>query len=340
MQITLAELAATLGAQLQGDDGGTVIHAVQTLQEAQAGEVSFLANPAYQNQLATTQASAVIVSPSMAEQVPCAALVVNNPYLAFAKLTQLFDDRPSASQNIHPSAVIAESATLGANVSIGPNVVIGEHCRLGDGCEVGANTVIGDHSVLGDNCILRANVTLYHNVRCGNNVRIHSGTVVGADGFGFAPAGGKWEKIVQLGGVLIGDDVEIGANTCIDRGALGDTVIASHTILDNLIQIAHNVKVGEGTAIAACTGISGSAEIGKNCIIGGGAGINGHISITDGVQLSGMAAITGSITQPGVYASGTSYMPYQDWRKNVARFRQLDKLAKRVIDLEKAQKVK
>ena len=339
MQISLAELARQLGAELHGD-GDIMINAVQTLQHAQAGEISFLANPAYRSQLAETRASAVIVAPNMVEQAPCAVLVTSNPYLAFAKLTQLFDDRPSATQRIHPSAVIAETAQIGSGVSIGAHVVIGEHCRIGADSEIGANTVMGDYSVLGERCLLRANVTLYHNVRCGNHVRIHSGTVIGGDGFGFAPVGGKWEKIAQLGGVEIGDDVEIGANTCIDRGALGDTVIASHTILDNLIQIAHNVKVGEGTAIAACTGISGSAEIGKNCIIGGGAGINGHIQIADGVQLSGMASITGSITQPGVYASGTSYMPYQEWRKNVARFRQLDKLAKRVIDLEKAQKVK
>lgn len=336
MQITLGELAQQLGAVLNGD-AAQVITAVQTLQDAQAGAISFLANPSYKSQLTSTQASAVIVSAKMAAEAPCATLVVDNPYYAFALVTQLFDNRPQPTGYIHPSAVIAESAQFGEGVTVAANAVIGEHCIIGDHCEIGAGTVIGDHSVLGNDCLLHANVTLYHEVVLGNNVRIHSGTVIGADGFGFAPNAGKWEKIAQLGGVVIGNNVEIGANTCIDRGALGNTVIHDDVILDNQIQIAHNVELGGGTAIAACTGISGSTKVGKRCTIAGGVGMNGHIEITDGVHIAGMAMITGSITEPGAYASGTSYMPYTEWRRNVARFRQLDALAKRVKQLEKNQ---
>lgn len=336
MQLTLADLASKLNATLNGD-GNTVIQAVQTLQHAQAGEISFLANPSYRSQLATTQASAVIVAEKLAAEAPCATLVVANPYYAFALVTQLFDNRPQPSQRIHPSAVVAATAQLGEGVSVGVNAVIGEHCVIGRNCEIGAGTVIGDHSLLGDNCLLHANVTLYHNVVLGQRVTIHSGTVIGADGFGFAPNAGKWEKIAQLGGVEIGNDVEIGANTCIDRGALDNTLIGNNVILDNQIQIAHNVSIGDGTAIAACTGISGSTKIGKNCTIAGGVGINGHIEIADGVHLAGMAMISGSITQSGAYASGTSYMPYHEWRKNAVRFRQLDSLAKRIKQLEKQQ---
>lgn len=336
MQITLAELAQKLGAVLTGD-GSQVINAVQTLQDAQQGGISFLANPSYRSQLTSTKASAVIVSEKMAAEAPCATLVVANPYYAFALVTQMFDNRPQPSGQIHPSAVVAASAQIGANVTIAANAVVGEHCIIGDRTEIGAGTVVGDHSVLGSDCLLHANVTLYHDVVLGDNVRIHSGTVIGADGFGFAPNAGKWEKIAQLGGVVIGNNVEIGANTCIDRGALGNTVVQDDVILDNQIQIAHNVELGEGTAIAACTGISGSTKVGKHCTIAGGVGMNGHIEITDGVHIAGMAMITGSITEPGAYASGTSYMPYTEWRRNVARFRQLDALAKRVKQLEKNQ---
>lgn len=334
MQITLAELAQKLGATLNGD-GSIVINAVQTLHDATTGAVSFLANPSYRSQLASTRASAVIVSDKMAEEAPCATLVVPNPYYSFAQVTQLFDNRPAANGQIHPTAVIADSAQLGQGVTIGPKAVIGEHCIIGDHSEIGAGSVIGDHSVLGNHCLLHANVTLYHNVVMGNNVRIHSGAVIGADGFGFAPNAGKWAKIAQLGGVQIGNNVEIGSNTCVDRGALGNTVIQDDVILDNQIQVAHNVEIGAGTAIAACTGISGSTKIGKRCTIAGGVGINGHIEITDGVHIAGMAMITGSITEPGAYASGTSYMPYNEWRKNAVRFRQLDSLAKRISQLEK-----
>ncbi|QQD24633.1 UDP-3-O-(3-hydroxymyristoyl)glucosamine N-acyltransferase [Venatoribacter cucullus] len=339
MQLSLGELAQHLGAELRGD-AGIMIRGVATLQDAGAGMVSFLANPSYRSQLAGSAASAVIVAADVADEAPCATLVVKNPYLSFALVTQLFDNRPQPRAGIHASAVIAASARLGNNVSIGPNVVIGEHCELGDGCEIGANTVISDHCVLGAGCILRANVTLYHDVVLGERVQIHSGTVIGADGFGFAPDKGRWHKIAQLGGVRIGNDVEIGANTCIDRGALGNTEIGDNVILDNLIQIAHNVKVGDGTAMAACTGIAGSTSIGKHCTLGGNAGVAGHLDIADGVHIAGKALISKSITEAGAYSSATPQMPMQEWRRNAVRFRQLDDMAKRLQKLEKSQEGK
>lgn len=336
MQLSLGELAHHLGATLRGD-AGLMIRGVRTLKEAGSGDVSFLANPSYRSQLADTRASAVIVAADVADEVPGAALIVANPYLSFALVTQLFDNRPKPVGTVHPSAVVAASAQLGDNVTVGPNAVIGEHCVIGSGCEIGPGTVIGDHCVLGSDCLLHANVTLYHDVTLGERVRIHSGTVIGADGFGFAPDKGRWHKIAQLGGVRIGDDVEIGANTCIDRGALGDTVIGNHAILDNLIQIAHNVNIGDGTAIAACTGISGSTTIGKYCTLAGGVGIAGHLTLADGVHIAGMAMISSSITEAGAYSSATPQMPVKEWRKNAARFRHLDDIARRLQKLEKSQ---
>lgn len=335
MQLSLAELARRLGAELKGD-GDVQISGLNTLKDATAGQISFLANASYRSQLAQTEASAVIVNAASADDAPCATLVVANPYLAFALVSQMFDNRPQMSAGIHPSAQIAGSAEIGQNVRIAANVVIGEYCRIGEGCEIGAGTVISDHTILGNNCLLHANVTLYHDVVLGDRVRVHSGAVIGADGFGFAPDKGRWHKIAQLGGVRIGNDVEIGANTCIDRGALGDTVIGDHVILDNLIQIAHNVQVGDGTAMAACAGIAGSTSIGKNCTIAGGAGVAGHLELTDGVHVAAMALISKSVDEPGAWASGTAQMPMNEWRRSATRFRQLDSMAKRLQQLEKS----
>lgn len=338
-QFTLAALAEKTGAELRGD-GSTEITGVNTLKDAAATEIGFLANASYRPQLADTHAAAVIVSPDVADDVPCAALVLDNPYLGFALVTQMFDNRPQGSAGIHPSAVIADTAVIGNNVSIGANVVIGEHCHIGDDCEIGTGTVMNAHCVVGQGCLLNANVTLYHNVVMGDRVRIQSGAVIGGDGFGFAPANGKWTRIAQLGGVKIGNDVEIGANTCIDRGALGNTVIGDNVIIDNLIQIAHNVQIGDGSALAGNVGIAGSATIGKNCTVAGGAGISGHITLCDGVHVAAMALISKSITEPGAYGSGTAQMPFNEWRRAATRFRQLDSIAKRLQQLEKGQKGK
>lgn len=337
MRLTLGELAKHIGAELKGDES-IVITGVQTLLQAQVGEIGFLANPAYSNQLAATKASAVILSQASVADAPCAVLIMENPYLGFALATQLFDNRIKPSGKIHASASIADNVKIGKNVTIGANAVIGEYCQIGDHSEIGAGTVVGDHSILGENCILRANVTLYHDVILGNNVQIHSGAVIGADGFGFAPSDGRWHKIAQLGGVRIGDNVEIGSNTCIDRGALANTVIENNVILDNLIQIGHNAQIGEGTAMAGSSGVAGSTIVGKHCIIGGQAGIAGHLNIADGVHITGMSMVTHSINEPGVFSSGIPQLPSKEWRKNAVRFKQLDSIARRLKKLESNSK--
>ena len=339
MQITLGELASKLNLTLAGDEQ-LLISGINTLKDAQAGEVSFLANPSYQNELAGSQASAVIVAEEFAPQVAGAALVSANPYLSFAQASQLFNNRPVKSAGIHPSAVVADSAEIAGSASIGANVVIGEHCQIGAGSEICAGVVIADHCVVGENCQLNPNVSLYHDVVLGDRVTVHSGCVIGSDGFGFAPDKGKWHKIAQLGGVRIGNDVEIGANTSIDRGALGDTVIEDNVIIDNQIQIAHNVRIGEGCALAGCVGIAGSTTLGKHCTVAGGAGIAGHLTIADGVHISAMTLISKSITEKGAYSSGTAQMPMAEWRRSATRFRQLDSMAKRLQQIEKSQKGK
>ncbi|MEC7548060.1 MAG: UDP-3-O-(3-hydroxymyristoyl)glucosamine N-acyltransferase [Thalassolituus sp.] len=337
MQISLTELADHLGAELLGD-GDITITGVATLKDATSGEIAFLANESYRKQLSDSQASAVIVRPADAESVAGSALVCDNPYLAFARTTHLFDNRSPAEVGVHPTAVIADSAVVGADCRIAANVVIGEHVELGEGCEIGPGTVIGDHCVLGTQCHLNANVTLYHDVTLGERVRIHSGTVIGADGFGFAPDQGRWVKIMQLGGVRIGNDVEIGANSCVDRGALGDTIIGDNVILDNHVQIAHNVELGDGTAAAAQAGVAGSTRLGKHCTLAGNAGVAGHLELCDGVFVAPKTVISKSITQAGGYATGTAQMPINEWRKSATRFRQLDSMARRVKDLEKQLK--
>lgn len=331
---TLQALSDRLGAVVEGD-GHCEIVGINTLQQAQAGELSFLANPGYQRFLSSTSAAAVILKPDQASLYSGNKLLTDNPYLAYAKLSKLFDPAPMSIAGIHPSAVVDDSAqigdgaSIGANASISAGVVIGANTHIGAGCHVGENTVIGESSRL------YANVTLYHGVSLGNQVTLHSGAVIGADGFGFAPSSEGWIKIHQIGGVVIGDRVEIGAGTTIDRGALDDTVIGNGVIIDNKVQIAHNVKIGENTAIAGCTGIAGSTTIGRNCTIAGAASIIGHLQIADGVHISVDTLVNKSITEPGSYSSGTVAAPTKLWRKNAVRFGQLDKIATRLSALEK-----
>lgn len=332
----LADIAQQLGLVLQGD-AELHIHGIASLETAAAGEISFLADSRLIKALADSQASAFIVKPEHPMQADKSYLLSDNPYLSFAQLTTLFNDAPSMPASIHPSATIAGSAVIGSDVHIGANVVIGEHVVIGDHCIIEANTVISDRCVLGSHGHLHANVTLYHNVIVGNEVNIHSGTVLGSDGFGFAPTSEqyKWQKIYQLGGVRIGNRVEIGANTCIDRGALSDTIIHDGVIIDNLVHIAHNCEIGENTAIAACVGMAGSVTIGKNCTFAGKVGINGHITIADNSHFAGMTVVTGTVKEPGTYATGTAMMPIKDWRKSAVRFTQLDAMHNRIKILEK-----
>lgn len=337
-QFNLAQLAEMLGAELRGD-GQKNIFGLATLQEATPDRLSFLANAHYRKLLETTQAGAMLLSAKDAVDYSGACLIVPDPYLAYAKLSHFFDRTPKQPVGIHPTAVIAESALVDSTACIGPGVVIDEDAVIAAGVSIGAHCVIGARSRIGEGGRLAARVTLYHDVSIGQRVVIQSGAVIGGEGFGFANHQGQWHKIAQIGGVTIGDDVEIGANTCIDRGALSDTLIGNGVKLDNQIQIAHNVQIGDNTAIAACVGISGSAKIGRNCMLAGGVGLVGHIDICDGVFITGMTMVTHSITEPGAYSSGTAMQPAADWKKSAVRFRQLDDMAKRIRALEKhAQK--
>jgi UDP-3-O-[3-hydroxymyristoyl] glucosamine N-acyltransferase len=332
--IKLGDLAEFLGATLRGA-ADKEITGLATLQEAGPGQVSFLANPQYRKFLAVTQASAVLLKPADADAYVGDALLVADPYLAYARISHLFDPKPKALSGVHPTAVVADDAQVDPAASVGAFAVIESGARIAAGVTIGAQCFIGARCEIGEGGWLAPRVTLYHDVRIGKRVVIQSGAVLGGEGFGFANEKGVWQKIAQIGGVLIGDDVEIGVNTAIDRGALADTLIGNGVKLDNQIQIAHNVQVGDHTAMAACVGISGSAKIGKHCMLAGGVGLVGHIEICDGVFITGMTMVTRSITEPGSYSSGTAMQPAAEWRKSAARIRQLDDMARRLQQLEK-----
>jgi UDP-3-O-[3-hydroxymyristoyl] glucosamine N-acyltransferase len=332
--ITLGQLAEFLGATLRGP-ADKHITGLATLQEAGPDQVSFLANPQYRKFLATTHAAAVLLKPADAEGYIADALLVPDPYLAYARISHLFDPKPKAPVGVHPTAVVAEDAFVDPAASVGAYAVIESGARIAAGVTIGAHCYIGARSVIGEGGWLAPRVTLYHDVRIGQRVVIQSGAVLGGEGFGFANEKGVWQKIAQIGGVTIGDDVEIGVNTAIDRGAMDDTRIGNGVKLDNQIQIAHNVQIGDHTAMAACVGISGSAKIGKHCMLAGGVGLVGHIEICDGVFVTGMTMVTRSITEPGAYSSGTAMQPAAEWRKSAARMRHLDDMARRLQQLEK-----
>ncbi|GAA5315396.1 MAG: UDP-3-O-(3-hydroxymyristoyl)glucosamine N-acyltransferase [Candidatus Pelagadaptatus aseana] len=336
-QWTLQALADFLGAELSGD-AQTVISGLNTIQDASDNQLAFLANPNYQKYLETTRAAAVILKPELADAYPGNKLILANPYLGYARLTSLFDHAPQQSTGVHTSAVVDASATLADGVRVGANAVIEAGVVLEEDVIIGPNSFVGANSRIGRASRLHANATIYHGVTMGAHVVIHSGAVIGADGFGFAPSNEGWIKVHQLGGVVLGDRVEVGANTTIDRGALDDTVLENGVIVDNLVQIAHNVRIGENTAIAGCSGIAGSTTIGKNCTLAGGVGLVGHIDICDGVHVTGMSLVTKSITKPGSYSSGTGMSLSADWRKSAVRFNQLDKMASRLSALEKGFK--
>jgi UDP-3-O-[3-hydroxymyristoyl] glucosamine N-acyltransferase len=333
-QISAAQLVNQFGGVLFGN-AETKVSKLGTLAESDQQSLSFLSNPKYRNQLKQTQAAIVLIQESAKVDLPAAAtaIVCEQPYLYYAKVSALFGPKPS-QPSIHPSANIHPTATIGNAVSIGANVCIGAEVNIGDHCTLMANVVIGDGSSIGDNSQLYPNVTLYHGCSIGQNCIVHSGVVIGADGFGFAPSEKGWQKITQLGSVVIGNDVEIGANTCIDRGAIGDTHIGDGCKLDNQIQIAHNVKIGANTVMAACVGVAGSAVIGERCMIGGAAGILGHLSIADGVTISAMSLVTRSIAEPGMYTGVFPLMPNREWERSAVIVKQLEQLRGRIKALE------
>jgi UDP-3-O-[3-hydroxymyristoyl] glucosamine N-acyltransferase len=326
----LSQLAERFGLQCAGA-GDARITGVATLADAGPGELGFLANPHYRAQLRATRAGAVVLAAEDQALAPGAALISRNPYADFARIAALFETRPATPAGVHASAVIASDADIDAGAHIGPHCVIGARSKVAAGAVLGPGCIIGHDCVVGPQCRLVARVTLVERVRLGARVLIHPGAVLGADGFGLAQDQGNWIKVPQLGGVVIGDDCEVGANTCIDRGALGDTVLHQDVRLDNLIQIAHNVEIGAHTAIAGCAGISGSTKIGAHCLIGGAAGFVGHIEICDRVTISGGSRVTHSIREPGVYTSGTALQAHKLWRRNAARFNRLDELARKIL---------
>ncbi|WP_101675198.1 UDP-3-O-(3-hydroxymyristoyl)glucosamine N-acyltransferase [Alloalcanivorax mobilis] len=334
MTVTLEALAAKLGAELHGD-GAIEIRGIGTIGAAGEDQLTFLANPRYRVYLEQTRAGAVLIGEDQLEHCPVAALVVKDPYLAFAHASHLFDTAPAPAAGVHPSACVDPSARVPASAAIGPNAVIEAQVEIGEGAIIGANTVIGARSRIGEAVRIWPNVTIYHGVTIGPRSIIHANCVLGADGFGYAFNGAGWTKVAQVGGVVIGADVEIGAGTTVDRGAIEDTVIGNGVILDNQIQVAHNVRIGDHTAVAGKVGIAGSSRIGSFCMIGGAVGISGHLEICDKVQILGMSLVSRSITEPGTYGSALPVDKQERYRRNVARFRHLDELHRRVRRLER-----
>ena len=334
MTVTLGELAVRFGCELRGDPE-IVVDTVGALSHAGPRAVTFLANPKLASQLKDSRAGAVIVDAKSASASPVPTLIVANPHATYARVAMLLHPDPPLNPGIHPAASVAASARIDPSAEIGPYVSIGERVVIGARCFVGAGTVIERDVVIGDDTRLVARAYLGHHVRFGARCVVQPGAVVGADGFGFANEKGAWIKVPQVGGVAVGNDVEIGANTTIDRGALDDTVIEDGAKLDNLIMVAHNCRIGEHTAIAAMTGIAGSTLIGKRCFIGGEAGFTGHLSVCDDVVVLGRSLITHSITKPGVYSSALPAEEVGVWRRIVARMKRLDSMARRLRAVEK-----
>jgi UDP-3-O-[3-hydroxymyristoyl] glucosamine N-acyltransferase len=333
--LSLAEIAAQLGGVVLGDDQ-VKIHQVATLASAGEGEIAFLANMKYKNQLLTTKASAVIVPPAFSDALPVARIVTPNPYAYYARLATLLNPGAAVSPGVHPTAQcessILPSVSLGAHVSIGAEVSLAENVVIHSGCVIGNGVSIGAGS------IIYPNVSIYAGCTVGENAVIHSGVVIGADGFGFAPDNGEWVKIPQIGRVVIGNDVEIGASTTIDRGALDDTIIGDGTKLDNQIQIGHNCVIGKHCVVAACAAIAGSVTLMDNVIIGGAAMIAGHVTIASGAVVSGGSLVMKNISKPGQYTSVFPLEEHSHWLHNAAQIRHLAKLADRVSELEKILK--
>jgi UDP-3-O-[3-hydroxymyristoyl] glucosamine N-acyltransferase len=331
---SLGALAVQFGCRLQGDPD-IVVSSVATL-DGGGSSLGFAANPAYREQLRTTRLAAVIVDERLAADCPVAALVHANPHATFARIAAFLHPAPTVVPGVHATAVVHPSAQVDATAAVAAFAVIGAGARIGPRCHVAEHCIVGPGVTLGADTTLRERVTVCSAVQVGSRCILHPGAVIGSDGFGNAADGGQWVKVPQLGSVRIGDDVEIGANTTIDRGALGDTIIEAGVRLDNQIQIAHNVVVGAHTAIAACTGIAGSTTIGRRCMIGGGAGIGGQLSIGDDIVIAGFGMVTRSLEKPGMYSS---VMPVEEarlWRRLVGRFKRLDLLAGRVRKLEAA----
>lgn len=342
IQVSVAQVVADLGGELIGSPDCVVGRVAPLDAAAEPGFISFLSNPKYRSQLTSTAAQCVIVHASLREEAAAlpSAILTDDPYLYFARLTQWWAARfrPRAAGGVHASAVVDPSATIESGASVGPLAAVEAGAIVRAGASIGPQSVVGARAVIGENTRLSANVTVGYDCQIGARCILHSGVVIGADGFGFAPHKGQWIKIEQLGAVRIGDDVEIGANTCIDRGALDDTVIGQGVKLDNLIQIAHNVQIGDHSAMAGCVGVAGSTKIGSGCTVGGAAMVLGHLTLADGVHISASTVVSSSIHKPGQY---TGFFPLDDnasWEKNAATLRHLHALRDRIRALEKLNK--
>jgi UDP-3-O-[3-hydroxymyristoyl] glucosamine N-acyltransferase len=330
----LLELSERFNLTLEGD-GQLEVSGVGTLSNAGPQDVSFLSNRKYSKQLETTGAGVVILRSNDGLNCPVNCLFSDDPYADYARIASLFDYRTPPSPGIHPTAVIDQSVTVGENVYVGPNAVVDAGTSIGPGCRIGPGTVIGRDCEIGQDSCLAANVTLTDRIRIGKRVIIHPGVVIGADGFGLAFVKDHWEKVPQLGGVLIGNDCEIGTNSTIDRGAIEDTILEDDVRLDNLVHIAHNVFVGAHTAVAACAGIAGSTRVGRNCLIGGGVGIFGHLVIADRVTISNMSTVMRDVDEEGSeWASFVPTMPTGQWKRILGHWRKLDEYLKRIRQLE------
>lgn len=336
-RLTLGEIAEQVGGEVQGDPS-TELEGLGSLGTAHPGQISHLSSPSYHHLLASTGASAVILKQEHADEAPCAALIVNNPYLTFARVSQFFRQDDSLAGAVHASAWIAEDAEIHPSARIGANVVIGARTRVEAQVQIHPNSVIGEDCVIGADSVLRANVTTYSHVKIGARCVVHSGVVLGADGFGFTPdETGRWQGIAQVGGVTVGSDVSIGANTCIDRGAIDDTVIEEGVQIDNLVQIGHNCRVGAHSLLCGLVALAGSTTIGRHCVFAGRAGAGGDlpIEVCDGVMVSSSTVISQSVHKPGVYSGSVLFQDHSRWKRNALRFSGLDELFKRVRKLER-----
>ena len=329
--LRLDDIVARLGGEL-GGDGSVVIHQVATLASAGQGQIAFLANPKYRQQLKNTRASAVIVARANADDTQLPRIIHPNPYACYARVAALLNPPAAPSCSIHPSAVV--NSPLPASVSVGENAVVGYRVRVGENVVIAPGCVVGDDVHIGDDCLIHPRVVIYPRCIIGCRSIIQAGAVIGSDGFGFAKEGAHWVKIPQIGRVLIGDDVEIGANTTIDRGALDDTVIGNGVKLDNLIQIAHNVSIGDNTAMAGCVGVAGSTRIGQRCTVGGAGMIIGHLELADDVHVSAGTMVTKHLRHPGQYTSIYPLETHEAWLHNAAQIKRLGQLAKRLSELE------
>ncbi|WP_290650213.1 UDP-3-O-(3-hydroxymyristoyl)glucosamine N-acyltransferase [Aquisalimonas sp.] len=329
----LGELASALDLDLRGDPDHQV-ERIASLEDAGPDALTFLADPRQRKHLQASRAGVVIVAPGDAARVPRNGLIAEDPHLAFARAARLLYPVTRRS-DIHPLASLDSSASIGEHVAVDALASVGQHVRLEDGVQVGAGAVIGDHVAVGAGTIIYPRAVIMGSARIGARCQIHAGSVIGSEGFGFARDGHRWERVPQVGSVWLGDEVDVGANSTIDRGAIGNTVLEDGVKIDNLVQIGHNVHVGEHTAMAACVGISGSTRVGRYCTIAGAVGIAGHLVIADNVHITGMAQVTKSLTEPGVYSSGTGIEDNRSWRRNVARFHQLNDIARRLRQLER-----